>query len=213
MAKKRKLIPFGWSPAHWGLAGKTRELAQAEYELAGEELERKKLEINIAERTEEELKVESLRLDLKHKYITQEEFDRQKIELTVDDDKKRKISMLYIDKKYGHISDAEYEKKRKTLEDEPYIRVAEIKTDPADPAFGGIILDWNKAFVAHLEDNGYGPNPTDEETVNEWFNELCKNVALEAFDGLGDLSERIGTQRGRRNISEDVILRGKEDKD
>lgn len=39
-------IPFKFLPASWGLKGKTRELAQAEYELEGYELEMKLAEIN-----------------------------------------------------------------------------------------------------------------------------------------------------------------------
>ena len=32
-------IPFGWLPASWGLKGKSRELAEAEYYLSGYELD------------------------------------------------------------------------------------------------------------------------------------------------------------------------------
>lgn len=49
MAKKKRLLPFGWLPGHWGLSGSMRELAKAEYELEGEELDRRKLEINLNE--------------------------------------------------------------------------------------------------------------------------------------------------------------------
>lgn len=36
----KKLIPFRWLPASWGLTGVSRDIAKAEYELEGEELER-----------------------------------------------------------------------------------------------------------------------------------------------------------------------------
>ena len=115
--------------------------------------------------------------------------------------------------RYSKLTDAELAKKKATVLDEPFVRVAKIVTDPTDPAFGGIVLDWNKAFPAYLEEHGYGPHPTEDETVNEWFNELCKNVALDAFDGTGDFTEKMqeATERpvghlGRRNMSEDVVI-------
>ena len=178
MAKKRR-IPFKLMPASWGLVGKTREMAEAEYDLEGEELDRKKLEINISEKTEEELVLEGLKLDLKYKKITE----------------------------------TEYEKAVAKEKEEPYIRVAKLETDPSNPAYGGIIFDYNEAFVLYLEEHGYGPNPDADETVNQWFNELCKNIALEAFDGLGDFNERMQEAQGQRrtSMSEDVILRANED--
>ncbi len=176
MAKRKHLFPFGWLPGHWGLAGKTRELAQAEYNLEGEELDRARIEINIAEKTEKE----------------------------------REVALLELDCKYGRIDKDELEKKRKTLLEEPYIRVAKLETDPANPAYGGIIFDYNDAFVLHLEENGYGPHPDKDDTVNEWFNELCKNIALEAFDGLGDFTERMQeAEQRRRGYSEDVVYKGR----
>ena len=38
-------LKFGMMPGHWGLKGKTREIAKAEYELEGFELEERLLEI------------------------------------------------------------------------------------------------------------------------------------------------------------------------
>ena len=35
----KPVIPFGWLPGHWGLKGKTKERARAEYELEGYDLE------------------------------------------------------------------------------------------------------------------------------------------------------------------------------
>ena len=174
MANRKRLLPFGWAPGHWGLAGKTRELAKAEYELEGEDLDRRRIQINIAEKTEKEIEA----------------------------------ALLEVDRKYGHITEDELEKQKKTLLEEPYIRVAKLETDPSNPAYGGIIFDYNEAFVLYLEEHGYGPHPDKDDTVNEWFNELCKNIALEAFDGLGDFTERMQAGERRRSMSEDVILKG-----
>ena len=176
MAKRKRLIPFGALPAAWGLSGKSRALAEAEYYFDGEELERKRVEINIAEKTEKEVEV----------------------------------ALLEIDKEYGKISEADYTRKKAVINNEAFIRVAKIETDPKNPAFGGIIFDYNEAFVLYLEEHGYGPNPDPDDTINEWFNELCKNIALDAFDGLGDFTERMNeaAERKRSTMSEDVILTG-----
>jgi len=40
MAKKNKLIPFWMMPASWGLSGKSRLKAKAEYELTGIDLKK-----------------------------------------------------------------------------------------------------------------------------------------------------------------------------
>jgi len=209
MGKKRNMLSFGWLPASWGLKGKMRDVAQAEYELDGEDLERRLVEINLQGLNEKQVKLLQLELDYKYRKITEEQLDRSKLELNAEgkDAKGLELAGLDLDKKYGKITESEYENKKATVIDEPYVRVARIVTDPADPAFGGIVLDWNKAFVVHLESHGYGPFPTDEETVNEWFNELCKNIALEAFDGQGDLSEKLDdamqvvpTRRAQKDI-------------
>jgi len=210
MAKRKHLLPFGWAPGHWGMAGKTRELAQAEYELEGEELARRKVDINIAEHTKKEVKLARLKLDLKFHDIDKEEFERGKAELTLKKDSTElKLRLLEIDNKYSDLSDADFDKQKAILKDEPYVRVAKLETDPSDPAYGGIIFDYNRSFVLHLEEHGYGPHPDSDETVNEWFNELCKNVAMEAFDGLGDFSERVAAAGIKRktSMSDDVLFR------
>ena len=67
--------------------------------------------------------------------------------------------------------------------------------------------------MLYLEEHGYGPHPDQDDTVNEWFNELCKNIALEAFDGLGDFSERMAAgQQPRRGFSDDIVYKEPEDK-
>lgn len=209
MSKKKHMVPFKWLPASWGLTGKMRDVAQAEYELEGEELERRLVDINLQGLDEKRVQLAKLELDRKYNKITDEQLDRSKVELNIEgkDAKALELAMLDLDKKYGKITESEYENKKATAIDEPFVRVARIITDPNDPAFGGIILDWNKAFVVHLESHGYGPYPTDEETVNEWFNELCKNIALEAFDGQGDFSEKVdeAMQAPTRRMQSDVI--------
>jgi hypothetical protein len=172
MTKRKRILPFGWAPAHWGMTGKLRDVAQAEYELEGEELERRKLEINIGDRSDEDIKIEGVKLDLK----------------------------------FGKIDKIEHEKQIATIINEPWVIIKTLETDLDNPRYGGVELDWNDAFVSNLEKHGYGPNPEQDDTVNEWFNDLCRNIALEAFDGVGDLQDRIDNeQNSRTGMHEDVI--------
>src|SRR6056297_3527933 len=102
MSKKR-FLPFGWSPSHWGLSGKLREAARANHELEGEELERRLLEINLANRTDREMARVALDLDKKYDKITDEEYDRKVLESRSEilSLKERSLEELDIDKKYG----------------------------------------------------------------------------------------------------------------
>lgn len=169
---KKNRIPFGLLPGHWALKGKIREVAQAEYELEGEELERRLLEINIGERGEEELKIEELKLD----------------------------------HKYGKITDTELEKQIATAKNEPWVTIKTLETDPDNPRYGGVELDWNDAFIQNLEKHGYGPHPVEDDIVNEWFNDVCRTIALEAYDGIGDFQEKMDEAEYRMSrLHEDVI--------
>jgi len=47
-------------------------------------------------------------------------------------------------------------------------------------------LDWNEYFVLQLRTAGYS-GTTEEEVVDQWFSELCRNVGAE--EGI-DMSRR-----------------------
>lgn len=213
MSKKK--LPFGWAPAHWGLKGKLREIAKAEHGLEGEALERELLRINLAGRTEEEMAKIGLELDLKHSHITKEEYEQKLLDLRKDalTEKEYKLEQLELDKKHGKIDENEYSKQKSTLLDEPYVHCTRIATDPKNPGIGSFALDYNQAFVALLEEHGYGPAPNPEQVVDEWFTELCKNIALEAFDGIGDFNEKLDETRGRPDVIYKKDLKSETKKD
>jgi len=170
--KNKRIIRFGWLPAHWGLTGKLRERAEAEYTLTGEELEKKLIEINLGDRSDKEVAVKLLEHEVK----------------------------------YGRLSQKELDKQGATIRGEPWVDIKNLETDPENPRYGGVELDWNRAFIDHLENHGYGPNPEEDDTVNAWFNDLCRNIALDAFDGVGDFQERVEDGVARRtNMHEDAI--------
>jgi len=69
-----KKIPFWMLPASWGLKGKTREIAEAEYMFDGKELEEKLAEINAD--TPEDKEIAVLAIKLKHEEISQAAHDK-----------------------------------------------------------------------------------------------------------------------------------------
>lgn len=72
--KKQRLIPFSFMPASWGLKGKSRERAEAEYYYEGEDLEYKLLEIDAT--NDDDLKLKKLELDLNKEKITESQYNK-----------------------------------------------------------------------------------------------------------------------------------------
>lgn len=66
-------LPFGWLPGTWGLKGKTREIAKAEYELEGYELDRKLAELNNDDPVKRAIEI--TKIDAKHNKISQYDCD------------------------------------------------------------------------------------------------------------------------------------------
>lgn len=182
----KKIIPFSWYPYSWGLAGKTREIAKAEYELTGYELEKQLLRIKQDELEEQDFLKKNAALDLKHKKLTQSEYDRFMLSF-ITDEKKRDIAFLTLDYEEGKIKEIDYSKQLATLNDQPWVTVLNMDFTKGSSLEGSFELDWNEAFVKKLESEGYkGPSP--DIVVNQWFMEICRNVAMEEFDGTGDFT-------------------------
>jgi hypothetical protein len=70
----RKKLPFWMLPASWGLKGKTRAVAEAEYMYEGKDLEEKLAEINAD--TPEDKEIAVLAIKLKHEEISQAAYDK-----------------------------------------------------------------------------------------------------------------------------------------
>jgi hypothetical protein len=58
---------------------------------------------------------------------------------------------------------------------EPWVCVIETHVGKENVRNGFFELDWNEFFVLQLRDAGYSGG-TDEEVVDRWFTELCRNV-------------------------------------
>ena len=53
--------------------------------------------------------------------------------------------------------------------------------DPNNIGNGAFELDWNEFFVAKLIRAGYKGND-DSQIVDQWFQDVCRNVVLETFE-------------------------------
>ena len=66
-----------------------------------------------------------------------------------------------------------------TEKKEPWISVLNTHINKDNVRNGFFELDWNEHFVLQLRKAGYR-GATDEEIVDIWFQELCRNVGAEA---------------------------------
>ena len=73
------------------------------------------------------------------------------------------------------------EKELSTERGEPYVAILGMDVDPEDLNQGAFELDWNEKFIANLIRAGY-QGKTDEDLVDQWFQNVCRNVVLETFE-------------------------------
>ena len=66
-----------------------------------------------------------------------------------------------------------------TAAGEPWVSVLSMDIDPEEINNGAFELDWNEKFIA-----GYQAKPNEEEHViiDRWFQNVCRNVALETYE-------------------------------
>lgn len=72
------------------------------------------------------------------------------------------------------------ERKPKNPKDsnEPWVNVVDTKFEEGNPKQGFMELEWNAAFIEFLKTHGY-QGKTDEEIVDRWFTDLCKNIGAQ----------------------------------
>ncbi len=79
-------------------------------------------------------------------------------------------------------------KERATAKGEPWVAVLDTHVNKDNLKNGFLEIDWNEHFVVQLKQAGYGfDGDPEEEIVDRWFRELCKNVAGE--EGI-DMTDR-----------------------
>jgi hypothetical protein len=179
-------MPFEWMPGSWGLKGRTREIAQAEYELTGYELQEKLLKISEQDLEPEDYQRKMLDLKKKWNKIEEPAYYRALAELIADSTQKS-LALLEIDYREGKLGEIEYTKQLATLKGEPWVNVVNMDFTKKSALEGSFELDWNVHFVEKLKSEGYN-GPTPDNIVNQWFMELCRNIAMEEFDGTGDFT-------------------------
>lgn len=166
-------IPFQWLPASWGLKGKTRAIAQAEYELKGYDLELKLAEIEHGEDSAAFARAK-LDLELKHDRIDQYAYDVAMAGLSSDENK-AELAKLEAEFKHGRLTAQEYERKKADLTGEPWIAMPKISWDPISPSKTYFEIDYNEHFIKYLRANGYS-YPSDDDCINRWLNDVCLSV-------------------------------------
>ena len=59
-----------------------------------------------------------------------------------------------------------------------------MQLDPEDINNGAFEMDWNDKFVLNLIKAGYKEkdDDNDEEIVDRWFQQVCRNIALEVYE-------------------------------
>jgi hypothetical protein len=70
------------------------------------------------------------------------------------------------------------EKDKATARGEPFVRVINVNFDPENPGDGYFELEWNQIFIRQLLESGYS-GQTEEEIIDSWFTNLCRNIAAE----------------------------------
>lgn len=68
-----------------------------------------------------------------------------------------------------------------TKKGEPYISVLSVELAKDNPGNGSFELDWNDIFIKQLRAAGY-PGKTDEDVVDLWFRNICRNVLAETYE-------------------------------
>jgi hypothetical protein len=167
-------IPFSWLPGSWGLKGKSRQLAEAEYYLTGYELDIAKARIEHGLESPEFTK-RVLEIDLAYSKIT--EYERDCKLNTLTSETVPGLGQLDVDLKHSRINQQEYERKRADLLNEPFMAMPKISWDPVDPSKTFFELDYNEAFVQSLRSNSY--QGSDEEVINRWLNDVCNSILSE----------------------------------
>jgi hypothetical protein len=190
---KKRVIPFSWTPASWGLSGKSRQRAEAEYYLEGYDLDKRMIEID---HDKEDHPLEFLKLDHKYEKIADYDFAMKYAEMTLEGDELA-IRKLELDFTAEKLTENEFNKQVATIKKEPYIKVLS-EYHPQNGQSGlELEFDWNEFWIKELVANGYvGYN--EDQIVQMWFEDLCRSVVTENMEAQ-DVPFNSGRTINRRN--------------
>jgi len=88
-----------------------------------------------------------------------------------------------------------------TAKGEPWVSILSVELDPENIGQGAFELDWNEFFVAKLVRAGY-KGKDDAQIVDQWFQDVCRNVVLETFEQYEANNPRPLTGVQRRDIGD-----------
>jgi hypothetical protein len=176
---KKPLIPFSWMPGSWGLRGKTREIAKAEYELSGPELEEAILRINL-DQDPTKLALGILDMQKKNGQISEYEYDISKIKISNGEGKDRDLAILDADLSHGKIDQLAYDRKKADVLGEPWVSMPKIHWNPIGKNRAYFEIDYNAHFIEQLRKNGYDGEESD--IINQWMNDVCIGILEEIND-------------------------------
>jgi hypothetical protein len=76
------------------------------------------------------------------------------------------------------------EKEIATRAGEPWVSILNVDIQEDDINNGAFEMDWNDKFVLNLIKAGYKQkdDDTDEEIVDRWFQQVCRNIATEVYE-------------------------------
>jgi hypothetical protein len=88
-----------------------------------------------------------------------------------------------------------------TEKGEPYVNIISVDLDPENIGNGAFELDWNDFFVAKLVRSGY-KGKDDSQIVDQWFQDVCRNVVMETFEQYEANNPRPVTGVKRRDLGD-----------
>jgi hypothetical protein len=88
-----------------------------------------------------------------------------------------------------------------TEKGEPYVNIISVELDPENIGNGAFELDWNDFFVAKLVRSGY-KGKDDSQIVDQWFQDVCRNVVMETFEQYEANNPRPVTGVRRKDLGD-----------
>lgn len=125
--------------------------------------------------------------------INDYEYDSRIIDINYDSviDKDRyKRAKAEVDLNHEKISEREYEKIISTLDKEPWVYI-EFIPDTENPEGGAFDWDYNEFYIEALKEKGY-VGTTDDEIMEDYLNNICRYVAIDEYEGIGNFDEMVG---------------------
>jgi len=81
---------------------------------------------------------------------------------------------------------------------EPFVAILDLDIDYENLESGSFELDFNDIFVAKLLKAGYNGDD-DYEIVDQWFTDVCKNVAMEVYENSDEVNSLHPNDRSKQN--------------